>query len=274
MNITPFGIRKGLLREIRKLAVCSQIDIQKQISAGPTPSTSQRKNVTTTIRQQLFLSPPLAFTDTFEVEERDVIHLDFDIVNVLIKRLDTVKCFDYEGIFRVSGAKVVVERIYASLKNPYPNFNEADPHDIASTLKYYLRSLEEPLISVKTYPVFVSSFSMISFFFVYLFIWDLVLIKLFHSKGESGINEEILRRALRELPPIHYESFKLLVKFCHKITEHEDVNKMNSRNLGIVFGPTVMRNRDPYIDFANAAAHTHLFRVLVDNYHHYFEKTV
>ena len=40
---------------------------------------------------------------------------------------------------------------------------------------------------------------------------------------------------------------------------------MNARNLGIVFGPTVMRAPDPMTDFQNAALHAVLFKQCIEN---------
>ena len=74
-----------------------------------------------------------------------------------------------------------------------------------------------------------------------------------------------LREAIKKLPESNYFAMDILLNFCFKITEYEHMNKMNSRNLGIVFGPTVMRAPDPMTDFQNAATHTILFKLLIEN---------
>lgn len=149
----------------------SQIGAQKELgesnqargsqngqARGPTPSTMQRPTVISTIRKQLVLAPTLALRDTYEVEERDVVNLSFEIVCMLLKKLTELEAWTLEGIFRVSGIKATVERVYSSLRNALPNFNGADAHDVASAFKHYLRSLDDPLIPAKAYADFISSF--------------------------------------------------------------------------------------------------------------------
>jgi Rho-type GTPase-activating protein 1/2 len=65
-------------------------------------------------------------------------------------------------------------------------------------------------------------------------------------------------------------AMKSLLQFCHKITQFEELNKMTSRNLGIVFGPTVMRAPDPLTDLQNAASHTLLFKLFIENWESLF----
>ena len=148
------GIRKGLLREIRRVAVQTQVGLQKQVL--------KRKDETldgsSTLRQQLKVIPALAVSDSYLVEERDVLNISWDIVHTMLNQLVDMKSWEYEGIFRLSGAKQVVQRVYASLKNAYPNFHNADVHDVASSLKHYLRSLEDPLIPIANYEGLIATF--------------------------------------------------------------------------------------------------------------------
>lgn len=238
-KITALGIRKGLLREIRRVAVQTQVGLQKQVA--------KRKDETldgsSTLRKQLKVIPALAMSDSYLVEERDVLNISWDIVHTMLKQLAEMRSWEYEGIFRLSGAKQVVQRVYASLKNAYPNFHNADVHDVASSLKHYLRSLEDPLVPIANYEGLIDTF----------------------DKDESVFNGELLRERLLLLPPTNYRCFYGLIMLSARIAADEETNKMNSRNLGIVFGPTVMRSRDPYIDFSNSAVHALLFRYIVDN---------
>ncbi|XP_062825237.1 N-chimaerin isoform X7 [Anolis carolinensis] len=52
---------------------------------------------------------------------------------------------------------------------------------------------------------------------------------------------EILHEALNLLPPAHCETLHYLMAHLKRVTLHEKENLMNSENLGIVFGPTLMR---------------------------------
>jgi len=44
------------------------------------------------------------------------------------------------------------------------------------------------------------------------------------------------------LPPAHYETLRYLMIHLKKVTMNEKDNFMNAENLGIVFGPTLMRS--------------------------------
>lgn len=49
---------------------------------------------------------------------------------------------------------------------------------------------------------------------------------------------------IRELPEHHYETLKYLLSHLKRIVEHSHTNKMEARNLAIVFGPTLVRAGD------------------------------
>ncbi|MGH0145165.1 UNVERIFIED_CONTAM: hypothetical protein FKN15_044009 [Acipenser sinensis] len=55
---------------------------------------------------------------------------------------------------------------------------------------------------------------------------------------------EAIHEALLLLPPAHYETLRYLVTHLKKVTMYEKDNFMTSENLGIVFGPTLMRPPD------------------------------
>merc|ERR1719341_1522625 len=53
-----------------------------------------------------------------------------------------------------------------------------------------------------------------------------------------------LRRLVRELPEIHLETHKYLTSHLCQVADHSTLNKMEVRNLAIVFGPTLVRTTD------------------------------
>uniref|UniRef100_A0A8C6B0C5 Chimerin 2 n=1 Tax=Monodon monoceros TaxID=40151 RepID=A0A8C6B0C5_MONMO len=52
---------------------------------------------------------------------------------------------------------------------------------------------------------------------------------------------EAVHEVLMLLPPAHYETLRYLMIHLKKVTLNEKDNFMNAENLGIVFGPTLMR---------------------------------
>ncbi|MGH0126777.1 UNVERIFIED_CONTAM: hypothetical protein FKN15_038300 [Acipenser sinensis] len=55
---------------------------------------------------------------------------------------------------------------------------------------------------------------------------------------------EALHEALKLLPPAHCETLRYLMGHLKRVTLNEKDSLMNAENLGIVFGPTLMRAPD------------------------------
>ena len=46
---------------------------------------------------------------------------------------------------------------------------------------------------------------------------------------------------VHSLPPTHFSTLKYLCEHLHRISQKSDVNKMTSRNLSLIFGPTLLK---------------------------------
>ena len=53
-----------------------------------------------------------------------------------------------------------------------------------------------------------------------------------------------LKGLVQDMPDQNYETLKFVCKHLKKVMERSDVNKMELRNLAIVFGPTLVRTSD------------------------------
>ncbi|KFU84779.1 RHG23 protein, partial [Turnix velox] len=53
-----------------------------------------------------------------------------------------------------------------------------------------------------------------------------------------------LRKLIRDLPGHYYETLKFLVGHLKTIADHSEKNKMEPRNLALVFGPTLVRTSE------------------------------
>jgi hypothetical protein len=58
-------------------------------------------------------------------------------------------------------------------------------------------------------------------------------------------NEEralgVFQQALADLPRPRYDMLKLLIKFLAQVASHQDENLMSPHNIGIVFGPSLLK---------------------------------
>ncbi|XP_036876538.1 N-chimaerin isoform X3 [Manis javanica] len=73
---------------------------------------------------------------------------------------------------------------------------------------------------------------------------------------------ETLHNALKLLPPAHCETLRYLMAHLKRVTLHEKENLMNAENLGIVFGPTLMRS--PELDAMAALNDIRYQRLVVE----------
>jgi hypothetical protein len=101
-----------------------------------------------------------------------------------------------------------------------------DVHAVAGLLKLYLRELPEPL-------------------FPYEFYTDVLET---HSKDTDQQQKvQRLKEIVTRLPEENQIILRYLCGFLARVVEFSSVNKMNKQNLGIIFGPNLLRkkNQDP-----------------------------
>uniref|UniRef100_A0A8W8JMC1 Minor histocompatibility protein HA-1 n=2 Tax=Magallana gigas TaxID=29159 RepID=A0A8W8JMC1_MAGGI len=131
-----------------------------------------------------------------------------------------------KGIYRMSGVKSKVESLCSKFeKDPDSvNLDDEHPNVISNVLKLYLRQLPEPLLSFKLYSSFIQV-----------------------AKDNMGnvLNEEDTVNKLGDLASqLPYSNFKtcaMLIHHLSRIASYSSSNQMTASNLGIVFGPTLLR---------------------------------
>lgn len=138
------------------------------------------------------------------------------------KGLETV------GVYRVPGNSAAVNALQEELNNRgienvcLEDEKWYDINNITSLLKLFLRKLPEGLLTADLYEGFIEA-----------------------SKKEDGVHRMwSLRAMVQELPEHNFETLKYLVNHLKMVSDNCDKNKMEVRNLAIVFGPTVIRTGD------------------------------
>ncbi|KAM6465819.1 rho GTPase-activating protein 45 isoform 2-T2 [Liasis olivaceus] len=150
-----------------------------------------------------------------------------------------------KGIYRVNGVKSRVEKLCQSFENgkELVELSQASPHDISNVLKLYLRQLPEPVMPFRMYNSLMG-------------LAKETLQGRSDSRAGRGTGDPVdrssemekvvvtkLKELLKDLPPKNFATLKCIMQHLKRIIELEDDNKMSSGNLGIVFGPTLMRPR-------------------------------
>ncbi|XP_073449210.1 rho GTPase-activating protein 29 isoform X1 [Aquarana catesbeiana] len=151
-----------------------------------------------------------------------------------------------KGIYRVNGAKSRVEKLCQAFENGKDLVELSDlyAHDISNVLKLYLRQLPEPLILFRLYNELIGLAKES----------QRAIDEVDYKAGSpplkrqpSGVelNRVILkiRDLLKQLPLPNYNTLQFLVGHLHRVTEEVEENKMTASNLGIIFGPTLIRPR-------------------------------
>ncbi|XP_023712982.1 rho GTPase-activating protein 45 isoform X3 [Cryptotermes secundus] len=135
-----------------------------------------------------------------------------------------------KGIYRVSGVKSKVEKLCQAFENgaELVDLTDIHPNVIANVLKLYLRQLPEPLLTFCLYNEFVriakdSSSS---------------------SSVAVGAVIEELKELVCKLPHHHYLTLAMLMQHLERVAHDADINNMPPSNLGIVFGPTLLRTAE------------------------------
>ncbi|NXE15723.1 RHG23 protein, partial [Lophotis ruficrista] len=134
---------------------------------------------------------------------------------------------EYMGIYRVPGNNAVVSSLQEQLNKGAAEINLQDErwqdlNVISSLLKSFFRKLPEPLFTDDKYNDFIEA----------------------NRIEDASERMRTLRKLIRDLPGHYYETLKFLVGHLKTIADHSEKNKMEPRNLALVFGPTLVRTSE------------------------------
>lgn len=140
-----------------------------------------------------------------------------------------------QGVYRISGSKPRVLKLCQAfeIQKDQVDLSDLSPHDITSVLKHFFKELPEPLLTFDLYNDFIAVGKEIQ-----------RLSEKDHVAESPGIVENIVRR-LRELigrlPVCNNITVQHMMAHLNRVAEQFEDNKMSPGNLGIVFGPTLLR---------------------------------
>lgn len=175
------------------------------------------------------------------------------------------------GLYRVSGVKSQVEKLCSDFEfaGELVDLNAISPTVLTSVLKYYFRSLNEPLLTYRLYNDFIQIGKRYPNIKTELSSTDeLELIN--NSSSQSLLKE--LRHTCNKLPEVHLNTLDYLMKHLKKVADNP-TNNMPANNLGIVFGPTLLRANESIASLSTLVDTVHQNRVielLIINYNELF----
>ncbi|KAF8585944.1 RhoGAP-domain-containing protein [Ramaria rubella] len=194
------------------------------------------------------LQPSMFGRPLIEQVRADSVKEHRDIPIIVEKCIAAVEllAMDYEGIYRKTGGSAQSKAITQlfergnydafDLNNP-DTFN--DISSVTSVMKTYFRQLPNPLLTHALHEAFVGAAS----------IRD--------TRGLSSL--------VYQLPSEHFHTLRYLMLHLHRVQLRSSENLMNARNLGVVFGPTLMRSSDLNREFADMAGKALAIEWLIEN---------
>eukprot|EP01117_Protostelium_nocturnum_P004629 TRINITY_DN1680_c0_g1_i1.p1 TRINITY_DN1680_c0_g1~~TRINITY_DN1680_c0_g1_i1.p1 ORF type:complete len:441 (-),score=147.79 TRINITY_DN1680_c0_g1_i1:65-1387(-) len=150
-------------------------------------------------------------------------YTEYKIPSFIVKSLSLIeeKGLKEQGIFRVSGSTLDTNEMKDKIdKGEEPEWAKYDVQSVSSLLKLFFRTLPDPLLTSDLYDVFAKSL-----------------------EGSDKLGK--MREVIGQLPEINRVLLGRLLSLLRKVSAHADVNLMSPSNLGIVFGPTLLWQKNP-----------------------------
>ncbi|KAH9889251.1 hypothetical protein F4778DRAFT_754599 [Xylariomycetidae sp. FL2044] len=163
-----------------------------------------------------------------------------------------------EGIYRLSGSQAHVGKLknlfdtdqdskILDFRNPENFFH--DVNSVAGLLKQFLRDLPDPLFTAEHYGAFVEA----------------------ARNDDEVVRRDSLHAIINSLPDPNYATLRALTLHLHRVMENCAVNRMNSQNLAIVFGPTLMGTA-PGSNIADAGWQVRAIDTILQNTYQIFDE--
>jgi len=158
-----------------------------------------------------------------------------------------------EGIFRMSGKSDVIKEMVAEIEetldiNLEKYMWQFEPADV---LKRFFRELEDGLCVSEKYNDWSNTYE------------------------DDHVNKEKLKEVIKSLPNSNQYMLQLLMFVLKQVSLNSDYNKMNANNLGIIWGPNLIKKKSQSVDISEFADfQKYIVEELIVNYTDYFSESV
>ncbi|OQR74686.1 rho GTPase-activating protein 26-like, partial [Tropilaelaps mercedesae] len=140
---------------------------------------------------------------------------------------------DDQGLYRTAGVSSKVSKLtQLAFDQKQVNqlqlmdANEWEVKTIASSLKNYLRSLPEPIMTFRLHQAFIQAAKL--------------------ENAQERVNR--VEKLVHELPADNYRMLKILIEHLVKVSDNKAINLMSIGNLGVCFGPTLLRPEEESVE--------------------------
>ncbi|KAI8737865.1 rho GTPase-activating protein 21 isoform X1 [Biomphalaria glabrata] len=144
----------------------------------------------------------------------------------LCTRIVEARGLEVVGVYRVPGNSAAVNALTEEFNRGIDTVNIdneklLDINVISSLLKSFFRKLPEPLIPADMYDAFIEA----------------------NRYPDEDKRKLKIKRLLHLLPQHNNETFKHMAEHLNKVASYGNINKMDAKNLAIMFGPTLIRKK-------------------------------
>ncbi|XP_069763113.1 rho GTPase-activating protein 23-like isoform X3 [Narcine bancroftii] len=167
------------------------------------------------------------------------------------------KGLEYTGIYRVPGNNAMVSSLQEQLNKGMTDLNTSDEkwqdlNVISSLLKLFFRKLPQPLFTDDKYNDFIEA----------------------NRLEDAAKRLQTFKKLLWNLPEYYFETLKFLTGHLKTVADHSEKNKMEPRNLALVFGPTLVRtSEDKMIDMVTHMQDRYkIIETLIQHYDWFFNE--
>ncbi|KAM7398008.1 hypothetical protein PAMA_006065 [Pampus argenteus] len=159
------------------------------------------------------------------------------------------------GLYRIGGVNSKVQRLMTSVfasTAPSDMQLDADAWDnktITSGLKNYFRCLAEPLLTYRLHKEFIKA----------------------AKYDDQKYRVRAIHALVHKLPEKNRTMLDLLTNHLLKVSSHSDQNLMTVSNLGMIFGPTLMRSQEETVAaMMNIKFQNIVVEIIIENRHKIF----
>uniref|UniRef100_A0A3P9MDZ8 Rho GTPase-activating protein 42 n=1 Tax=Oryzias latipes TaxID=8090 RepID=A0A3P9MDZ8_ORYLA len=161
------------------------------------------------------------------------------------------------GLYRIGGVNSKVQKLMSTFfSSKAPVDMDLDPEmwdnkTITSGLKNYLRCLSEPLMTFKLHKDFILAVKC----------------------DDQNYRVCAVHALVHKLPEKNKEMLELLIKHLVTVSAQNESNLMTVSNLGVIFGPTLMRSQEETVAaMMNIKFQNIVVEILIDNFNKIFHQ--
>ncbi|KAM9733539.1 LOW QUALITY PROTEIN: rho GTPase-activating protein 42 [Menidia menidia] len=189
-------------------------------------------------------------------EETYLNEAGFNFVRKCIDLVET-RGINTMGLYRIGGVNSKVQKLMTTVfSSKAPVDMDLDPEmwdnkTITSGLKNYLRCLSEPLMTFKLHKDFIMAV----------------------KSDDQNYRVCAVHALVHKLPDRNREMLELLVKHLVVVSAQNQSNLMTVSNLGVIFGPTLMRSQEETVAaMMNIKFQNIVVEILIENFNKVFHQ--